>query len=651
MSVAALSGSTARWLAEIGPLTLVITILWAKLVHISLLLPSISWGGGQPLHVVTAMLVYPDIFTATLASLLVPTALLFLVPRVLRLAILLLLDLGLTMLAVADFIHVRFYADVTSISDIAQTSMLTWVIESLMTLLRPIDALYFLDIPIGIVALVFYARWCRRVRPLNWVARTRLAISPILAALVLILPTARLASADAGSIFGYSTIRLEVASSIGLLPYHLTDLFLHAVWGREEASAADIRRVRTQLFRQRQAAGPPSELFGVAAGKNLIVLSAESTQAFVIGLEVDGQPVAPNLTALARESIYLANNYEPTHLGSTSDAEFAIMNSLYPLPVGVVAQRYARNQYRGLPAIVRDRGYSTFSAVGAVSYFWNMNQLHPSYGFQRSYFEDSFQVNERIIAWISDREFFGQMRPILASQQEPFMGFMLSSSSHHPYTLPDQYKTLRLGALEGTMVGNYLHSIHYFDQELGVFLAWMRETGLLDRSVFVLYGDHQAFLGGQPELPTLLGFDTWNEYHHFSVVKRTPVLIRLPGGQAAGAWTTTSSHLDVAPTVLGLLGIEDRSAVMLGRDLSRGGLPLAVFRDGSFADESHYYVNQFGRTVASHCYEAATAAPVDCEPLAATQREARERLELSDTIVQANLIPVLSAEPAASASR
>ena len=291
----------------------------------------------------------------------------------------------------------------------------------------------------------------------------------------------------------------------------------------------------------------------------------------MIGLEVNGQPIAPRLTALARESLYLANNYEPTHLGSTADAEFAVMQSLYPLPVGVVASRYARNQYRGLPALLAERGYNTFAAVGALPHFWNMNQLHPRYGFQHAYYEDSFQIDERIIAWISDREFWGQMQPILQREREPYMAFMLSSSSHHPYTIPEQYKTLKLGALEGTMVGDYLHSIHYADQELGAFVDGLRESGILDRSMLVIYGDHQGFLGGQSELPALLGFSDWNEYHHFRVVKRTPVLIRLPGGAAAGEYTGTSSHLDVAPTVLSLLGIDDRSTVMLGRDLTRPG--------------------------------------------------------------------------------
>jgi phosphoglycerol transferase MdoB-like AlkP superfamily enzyme len=199
------------------------------------------------------------------------------------------------------------------------------------------------------------------------------------------------------------------------------------------------------------------------------------------------------------------------------------------------------------------------------------------------------------------------MAPILQREREPYMAFMLSSSSHHPYTIPEKYRTLRLGDLEGTMVGDYLHAIHYADQELGAFVDRLRETGILDRSVLVIYGDHQGFLGGQPELPGMLGFSEWNEFHHFQVVKRTPVLIRLPGGAAAGVYSAASSHLDVAPTVLSLLGIEDRSTVMLGRDLTRPGESLAVFRDASFADGAYYFVNKFPVGIA---VEAAVVEPL-----------------------------------------
>jgi phosphoglycerol transferase MdoB-like AlkP superfamily enzyme len=634
-----------RWLVEVGPLATVVLALWVKLVYIGLLLPSVSWAGGERLQVLAALWAYPDMFTATLACLLLPVPLLIVLPRLPRAFAALVLDLAVTVLAVGDLIHVRFYADVTSVSALAQTSMLHWVTDSILTLLDPSDLRFFVDLPIGLVGLLVYARGCRRLPSAALNTRMRLGVAPLVLALLLALPTTRLASMEAQGIFGYSTIRLEVASAIGLLPYHLSDAFLGLVWGPRPVSASDLARVRDFLDRRAETMAPPSALFGVAKGKNLIVISAESTQAFVIGLEVDGQPVAPRLTALARESLYLANNYEPTHLGSTADAEFAVMQSLYPLPVGVVASRYARNHYRGLPALLAEHGYNTFSAVGAMPHFWNMNQLHPRYGFQHSYYEDSFDINERIIAWITDREFYRQMQPILQREREPFMAFMLSSSSHHPYTLPQQYRSLRLGSLEGTMVGDYLQAIHYADQELGAFVDWLRESGILDRSLLVIYGDHQGFLGGQSELPGLLGFTEWNEYHHFRVVKRTPVLIRLPGGTAAGEYTETSSHLDVAPTVLSLLGIDDHSTVMLGRDLTRPGQPLAVFRDASFADGSHYFVNRFGRVAASRCYEADTAVRIDCEPFEALQREARERLELSDLIVQGDLIPALTVAP------
>ncbi|MCC7367833.1 MAG: LTA synthase family protein [Chloroflexi bacterium] len=633
--------SLAAWLAEVGPVAVIVMVLWAKLIHIGMRLPSVSWAGAEPLHLVAAMRAYPDMFTATLAALLLPVPLLMLLPRLPRALFTLAISAALTTVAVADLIHVRFYADVTSVSALAQTPMLTWVLDSVQTLIDPSDFVYFADIPVGLLALVWYLRWIRPLPARDLAGRMRLGLTPMIAALLLVLPTMRFVWNDSRSLFGYSTIRLEVASAIGLLPYHLTDLALGLALRPHDVSAPDLARVRAFLDRKAQSTPPPSELFGIAKGKNLIVLSAESTQAFVIGLEIDGQPIAPNLTALTRESIYLANNYEPTHLGSTADAEFSIMQSLYPLPVGVMAARYARNEYRGMPALLAEQGYGTFVAVGAMPHFWNMNQLHPRYGFQRAYYEQQFQVNERVIAWISDREFFTQMRPILMDQHEPFMGFMLSSSSHHPYTIPEHLRTLKLGKLEGTMLGDYLHAVHYFDQELGTFIGWMRESGLLDRSVLVVYGDHQGFLSGEADLPGILGFSEWNEYHHFKVVKRTPIVIRLPGGAAAQEFQGASSHLDVAPTVLGLLGVDSSSTVLLGRDVMRPGEGLAIFRDGSFADESHYFVNRFGRTLASRCYEATTAELIDCEPLDEVRQQVRERLEVSDIIVQGDLIPQL----------
>ena len=233
--------------------------------------------------------------------------------------------------------------------------------------------------------------------------------------------------------------------------------------------------------------------------------------------------------------------------------------------------------------------------------------------------------------------------PILEAFEEPFLAFLLSSSNHHPYPLPRHYRVLQLGELEGTLLGDYLHSVHYFDAVFVEFIDSLRESGLLDRTVVVMYGDHHGFLGDTPELARLLGFPERSEYHHFYVRKRVPFWIRLPHGQAAGIRDVTAGHVDIAPTILGLLGIEDERRVMLGRDLTREAPHLVVFRDGSFADGAHYFINRFGPVSASRCYEADSGRPLDCEPLEGRRREARHRLEISDLIIQGDLIPALTA--------
>jgi lipoteichoic acid synthase len=66
------------------------------------------------------------------------------------------------------------------------------------------------------------------------------------------------------------------------------------------------------------------------------------------------------------------------------------------------------------------------------------------------------------------------------------MAFLLSASNHHPYRLPAKHRRLHLGALDGTLLGDYLHSVHYFDAAFGEFVTRLRHTGLLDASVIVL---------------------------------------------------------------------------------------------------------------------------------------------------------------------
>src|SRR5699024_6340442 len=76
-----------------------------------------------------------------------------------------------------------------------------------------------------------------------------------------------------------------------------------------------------------------SDLQGVAEGKNVIFIWAESLQSFVINNDVYGEDITPFLNKLIadEDTYYFENFYHQTEQGKTSDSEFLVENSLYPL--------------------------------------------------------------------------------------------------------------------------------------------------------------------------------------------------------------------------------------------------------------------------------------------------------------------------------
>src|SRR5260221_471697 len=103
------------------------------------------------------------------------------------------------------------------------------------------------------------------------------------------------------------------------------------------------------------------------------------------------------------------------------------------------------------------------------------------------------------IGWgLNVRAFLQQMVPHLERQPRPFAAWMITLSLHHPFeSFPDAHKELKLGALEGTSFGNYLHTMRFFDNALETFKASLARDGLLDDSLVVVFGDHARGGGGR----------------------------------------------------------------------------------------------------------------------------------------------------------
>ena len=109
----------------------------------------------------------------------------------------------------------------------------------------------------------------------------------------------------------------------------------------------------------------------------------------------------------------------------------------------------------------------------------------------------------------------------------------------------------------------------------------MKESGLYDNSIIVLYGDHYGISNSRnTDLAPLLGKDseTWTGYDN-AMLQRVPYMIHIPGFTEGHISNTFGGEVDNLPTLLHLLGIDTSNYVQLGQDLlSSDNKQIVAFR-------------------------------------------------------------------------
>ena len=129
------------------------------------------------------------------------------------------------------------------------------------------------------------------------------------------------------------------------------------------------------------------ENYGIANGKNVVVIQVEALQNFVLNREYNGQELTPFLNSLiGNNSFYFNNYYYQVGGGNTSDAEFTVNNSLLSTTTDAAYMKYYENTYYGLPHILKDNGYKKAEAYHAYnSDFWNREIAYVNQGFDNYY--------------------------------------------------------------------------------------------------------------------------------------------------------------------------------------------------------------------------------------------------------------------------
>ena len=145
-------------------------------------------------------------------------------------------------------------------------------------------------------------------------------------------------------------------------------------------------------------------------------------------------------------------------------------------------------------------------------------------------------------------------------KREPFFVAINFQSSHIPYMVPHDFQrrfgpekldfTIRFAHFprdKASIVKDvYADSLAYVDFQIAKLFQFLKSNGLWENTVIVLTGDH-----GQ-------AFYEHNFASHasaiFNKVMRVPLLFRAPGAKS-GVEDRLAQHVDIAPSILGLLGL------------------------------------------------------------------------------------------------
>lgn len=541
-------------------------------------------------------------------------------------------NLVLTLLYFTVLMYFKYYGIIVTYHALNQADKVADVGNSTYSLMDPYYLLIFMDIIILLLIPVFMRKKSIEVRkslkPLSHTALTVAFGISIALCFFNIWPNRA------------SMNETRQAEEMGILNYELYTIFSDTT---EDAAWTDIKDIKQSdiddLKGIQRAANP--QYWGADKGKNVIIVQMESFQDFLIGLNVDGVEITPNLNKLAADNFHYRNFYTMVGQGTTSDAEFVVNTSMLVPSHAPATKDYVQKALPSLPKLMSAAGYQTATFHTNDVSFWNRTELYSAIGWDKYYDKSFFGDEDHVAFGASDEVLYAKTIEELKKMDaadKPFYAQVISMSSHHPYNIPEDKVRIDLPeAFDNTIVGRYIKAQNYADYALGQFIDQLKASGLWDDSIVLFYGDHQGLPvysldTKQKELMQgLLG----HEYGYPDMFN-IPLIMHAPDVTYPALIDKTGGQVDILPTVANLMGVSLANQIHFGQDLLNSEanvLPMRHFLpSGSFITDSDVFVPGIS-------YDDGTNFPLgfpkDPSSAATEQQynQALELLHLSDSYV------------------
>jgi arylsulfatase A-like enzyme len=282
----------------------------------------------------------------------------------------------------------------------------------------------------------------------------------------------------------------------------------------------------------------------------------------------------PRLAALAAEGAQFAAAYAPT--STTGPTHATLFTGLSPLRHGVtkngvplpgaattLAERLSAAGYRTGGFVSSfvvsrrfgfDRGFRAYddafereSSTFAPE-FWEGRKVEEAFDRRGD------ETTRRALRWLEDE-----------GRRGPFFLFVHYFDPHAPYVPPADFAgRFEPGAAADALardVAHYDEEIAFADAQLAALLAGLDRLGLAQRTLVTVTADHGEGLMDHGHME--------HGVHVYEEQVRVPWVLRWPGRIPAGlSFDTPVALLDLAPTVLELLGVPAPDAGFEGRSLA-----------------------------------------------------------------------------------
>ncbi|WP_367341350.1 LTA synthase family protein [Limosilactobacillus sp.] len=549
-----------------------------------------------------------------------------------------------TLLLYLNVIYFREFTDFMTIATMTGYSKVNQGLSgSSLALTNIHDLLYWADLVIILLLMLF-----RRIHFDPRALSTRLSFAITSIAIVVCGLNLMVAEMNRPQLLARTFDRTYIVKYMGVDFFTAYDLVKsqHINDMRKTATPSELSQVRK--YTKSHYAAPNKKMYGIAKGRNVIIIHLESFQQFIIDKKINGQEVTPFLNSLyhSKETYAFDNFFHQVGQGKTSDAENMLETSTFGLPQGsLFATLGSDNTFQGAPAILKQRGgYTTGVFHGNVASFWNRNNVYKNLGYQyffdSSYFDTSGDKSTGY--GLKDKLLFANSVKYLQNLQQPFYVKYLTVTNHFPFDLDNEdkdpnFQTTNTG---DTTVDNYFVTAHYLDQSVQEFFNYLKKTGLYNHSIIMIYGDHYGISNSENKsLASVLGksADTWTDFDN-AQLQRVPMMFVIPNAGNHGYISHTyGGEIDVLPTLMHLLGISTKRYIQFGTDLfSSHHDQIVAFRNQDFV--TPHYTSVSGTIYKNSDGHVAKLTKAQKKHLKADHKHVINELRLSDSLNEKNLL-------------